>query len=614
MTWVESMNEDNKKSVREAFEEEYKSEKLPGIFEEEYSNLSCLSFRENRKVFLVERKIDGSKMILKVEKKDGRDILKTECEIFKIIVGNEKDLLFRNVGDEDYFLRPYYDGITLKSYIEHKCECSVEESIDLMLGICSEVRKLHLHEPPIIHRDLKPENIVIGVGGNCKIIDFDSAREYKEGEAHDTFYMGTAETAAPEQFGYRQTNVRTDVYGLGVLFIYMLSGQYSCGWLKNKKIPSEVLKFIDRCITFDPDRRYKNVDVLIGELRSLKRFKCRKGTFFFRTTIVLLLIALLLGIASILVYGQINKRKNITFTNSQIESAARLSLGIGDEEAFTTEMAESVKTLILCGDRVFTDEKEHDDFHNNNWDVYENDPRPENPVDTTDLRYFTNLEELSLCNCGITDIPDMTSIPLKTLDIRMNPIKNLDGLNCLDTLEIVNADYSELQDISGLKGANLQILKLFDVPINDFSVVGNMQNLKTLSTFRAKKSDIEVINRLEGLCELGLYNSDIESMDELSGLKALEILSLTGSFELHSLDGIENMTELYYLDASLSGLEDISSLSGHQKLAILRINNNMIVNYDVLSNLPALNSLEIDSSQEEAVNALNLEDINLNVR
>ena len=55
------------------------------------------------------------------------------------------------------------------------------------------------------------ENILLTEEGTCRIIDFDSAREYKPGEAHDTFYMGTEKTAAPEQFGFMQTDERTDI-------------------------------------------------------------------------------------------------------------------------------------------------------------------------------------------------------------------------------------------------------------------------------------------------------------------------------------------------------------------------------------------------------------------
>ncbi|MBQ2610307.1 MAG: serine/threonine protein kinase, partial [Butyrivibrio sp.] len=64
----------------------------------------------------------------------------------------------------------------------------------------------------IIYRDLKPSNIMLRPNGTITLIDFGTAREYKEENTGDTSYLGTRDYAAPEQFGgMGQTDARTDL-------------------------------------------------------------------------------------------------------------------------------------------------------------------------------------------------------------------------------------------------------------------------------------------------------------------------------------------------------------------------------------------------------------------
>ena len=112
----------------------------------------------------------------------------------------------------------YVDGENLEEYVQKHCPGD-KEKLQLALQLCEAVRFLHLMEPPIIHRDIKPSNILITGKGILKLIDFDASRQYKVLQnSGDTRLLGTAEYAAPEQFGYSQTDVRSDIYSMGVVF------------------------------------------------------------------------------------------------------------------------------------------------------------------------------------------------------------------------------------------------------------------------------------------------------------------------------------------------------------------------------------------------------------
>lgn len=91
--------------------------------------------------------------------------------------------------------------------------------------LCDAVSELHeLLDPPVIHRDLKPGNVMVSAAG-VTLIDLGIARTWREGGEQDTTHFGTRAYAPPEQFGFGQTDVTSDVYALGMLLFFCLAGR-----------------------------------------------------------------------------------------------------------------------------------------------------------------------------------------------------------------------------------------------------------------------------------------------------------------------------------------------------------------------------------------------------
>lgn len=103
---------------------------------------------------------------------------------------------------------------------------SEENAAFVIRSLCDILHKLHGNLPPIIHRDIKPSNIIFSSDGVVKLIDFNAARELRAEQNEDTRLMGTRRFAAPEQYGFGQSDPRTDIYALGITFYYMLTGDY----------------------------------------------------------------------------------------------------------------------------------------------------------------------------------------------------------------------------------------------------------------------------------------------------------------------------------------------------------------------------------------------------
>lgn len=139
---------------------------------------------------------------------------------------------------------------------------SPETAAGYMVELCKGLQLLHAHG--IIHRDIKPANIMISFDGSLKIIDFDISRFSSADAPHDTTILGTAGFAAPEQFGFTQTDNKSDIYAAGVLFGFMMTGQLP----DRRAITGPYAKIIQKCTMLDPEDRYPSVQALQLDIRT----------------------------------------------------------------------------------------------------------------------------------------------------------------------------------------------------------------------------------------------------------------------------------------------------------------------------------------------------------
>ena len=171
-------------------------------------------------------------------------------------------------GEDDVVVMEYVQGETLRDAVL-RCGASMELASDVFPRLCEAVSELHESlDAPIIHRDLKPSNIVISQG-RLAVIDLGIARLYRDGAHDDTRHFGTRAYAPPEQFGFGQTTVRSDVYALGMLLYFCLAGrdpdpEVREGGFCDPCIPDSVRAVLIEATQFDPARRFPDVRALRG--------------------------------------------------------------------------------------------------------------------------------------------------------------------------------------------------------------------------------------------------------------------------------------------------------------------------------------------------------------
>ena len=156
-----------------------------------------------------------------------RQGLIAETDILKRLNHPHLPSIIDVIDREDTFLivMDYIEGKALDYWLKKEGAQPQERVVEWAKQICDVFGYLHSRKPPIIYRDLKPANVMLKPDGQIMIIDFGTAREFKETSIEDTSCLGTQGYAAPEQYGgHGQTDARTDIYTLGATMYHLLTG------------------------------------------------------------------------------------------------------------------------------------------------------------------------------------------------------------------------------------------------------------------------------------------------------------------------------------------------------------------------------------------------------
>lgn len=206
-----------------------------------------------------------------------RQSLIVEIEMLKKMSHPYLPCIVDVIDQENSFLivMDYIEGNTLLQLLKEYGPQPQEYIVEWGKQLCEVLGYLHSREPAIIYRDLKPANVMLRPNGTIALIDFGTAREYKEDNIEDTTCLGTYGYAAPEQFGgMGQTDARTDVYCLGVTLYHLLTGHnpseppYELKKIREVRpdVSEGIERIILKCTQKNPDDRYKSCEELLYEL------------------------------------------------------------------------------------------------------------------------------------------------------------------------------------------------------------------------------------------------------------------------------------------------------------------------------------------------------------
>ena len=156
----------------------------------------------------------------------------------------------------------FVPGRTLSKVIETDGPLTSESTVSLGIELCEAAEELHRHG--IVHRDISPNNIVAAADG-AHLIDLGIARMRVEGASKDTTSLGTWGFASPEQYGFAQTDARSDVYSIGRVLGFALTGirpddeayEHALKAIL-EHAPAKLVHAITRACSFEPSARFQS--------------------------------------------------------------------------------------------------------------------------------------------------------------------------------------------------------------------------------------------------------------------------------------------------------------------------------------------------------------------
>lgn len=614
------MNSNNKDNINilngaTALEQFYQPDELPEHFFE-YKQLSCLKHSKNCCVYLVEK--NNIKYILKKNSDDSCDILMKEYDLLKTFNFSflPKVFDFYQTENENWLLREYIEGHTLYNIVETCGTYTKSIAINSTIKVIDLIIEMHSQNPPIIHRDIKPQNIVIMPNGQYKIIDIGSARNYNHEKDCDTIYSGTAATAAPEQFGYAQTDERTDIYALGMLILFLVTGNFDRDNINNIKISNEIKKIIIKCIEFDPEKRYQSAKELKTALLKLSKkmapdeisdINNRQNYKVLKIAEIVLLFVITVGIFGhlfILINTQRNQpdtekfEKPVEFIEPIIERAVRLALGYSEKRYIFTEDLTAVTALNIIGNEILPPEETKFPYPIP-YDDEERERIRGTISDLSDLSMLSNLKYLKLDAQRIEDISPLAGLPLEFISLQLNPLSDFTPLNKCEYIETLWIGHTLVKDLSFMRDlSHLDFLSLANNKyINTFEPIQGL-NITNLNMLYTSKKSYEPIVTLP-LQWINVSNLSVDELYTICSIQSLTTMNINHSIinDFKPFINSPNLQIIHFFECKINSTEGISELN---KVNILGIANTDITDISPLAEMPMLETLILSNTGHDA--------------
>jgi serine/threonine-protein kinase len=177
-----------------------------------------------------------------------------------------------------FIVMEYIEGFTLRDVIAEQGALGVNESLRYFAPVLSAMSAAH--KSGILHRDIKPENILISKDGRVKVADFGLAKGAQLGSTltvESSVILGSVSYLSPEQVERGLSDMRSDVYSLGIVLFEMLTGKkpfdgespiqiaymhvnenVAAPSTLNPAIPAELDEIVLKATANNPDKRFKD--------------------------------------------------------------------------------------------------------------------------------------------------------------------------------------------------------------------------------------------------------------------------------------------------------------------------------------------------------------------
>jgi hypothetical protein len=510
----------------EAFLSTFDDSRFPEDFLQHYELMECLSHNNLGETLLVKDRQTGQPYVAKCYPNQSLLSPTKESDLLKQLHHKGLPAYIGEHQNEGMccIVREFAPGKPLDRLVQER-PLAWQESVAIVVQLCEILMYLHCQTPHIIHRDIKPQNIIVDVQGNITLIDFGISRTYNETAQEDTQCFGTRNYAAPEQYGFAQTDCRSDIYSLGVLLCWLLTGKEDVQYA-GKGIPNRWLSnLVAKCTAFAPRDRYQSAaqvrDALTG------RTTRRNILSFLLLTLVILGAAFFFANS---LKAQIQEPAGVTFKEPLIEQAVRLELKKGAADTISEQDLLSITELYIFGDKAAADEKT---FSAYNKSFVNNDGTVQRGSISVldDLTKLKNLRRISLGYQNIVDLTPLAKlVHLESVDVHHNPIRDVTPLSRLPLLSSLVIFDTNVSDLTALRSCyRLSMVDAGYTPIRSLAALEGLSALRTLAMRKASLQSLEGIESFPILERIYLSETQLLDLSPLLDLPRLQLVEVDES-------------------------------------------------------------------------------------
>ncbi|MBR2571349.1 MAG: protein kinase [Clostridia bacterium] len=599
--------------------------------EADYRFITLLKEGNHRLTALHERKCDGVRAVIKAAWSDPEiALLENEEKLLARIhksTSPQAEFFPSVIGSRDsdgcrILILSYIEGCSMRDYVESEFGGSGIERTAAIRCVCAvldQLEFLHGMNPPILHRDIKPENVILDSEGRFHLIDLGISRTGSGGRKPDTLVMGTAQFAPPEQFGYRGTDIRSDLYSAGVLLRYCLTQEWEES--ADAGIDRDLRTIVEKATRFDPDRRYRTAKEMRRALEKARRASCGRGRRAAFAAIPAAVLALCIAL-----YAALSPRTDAaySFREPLIEQAVRSELGI-PQGSLTRARLEQISALHVFGKQIYRDDSEF-------WFLGEHAFPLDDSIGQAglwrenggiesleDIRALPNLEELCLYRQNIRDLSPLKGRKLSRVGIGFNPLADLSPLSGSDSITSLNLCCLSPASLAPVRTlANLRELCVAGVPVGDLSLLSSLP-ITRLNLADASYSETGALAGFTSLQSLTLskiypgipqqladlplreleithtWNVSLSDLKDLNGLERLSYATQEGETIGPEPLPFPNMREIDLKGVRLESLECLGQMT---KLETLGIYESQTDDFRGLEKLPALRTVYANEAQK----------------
>jgi serine/threonine protein kinase len=537
-------------------------------------------------------------------------------------------------GSSVFTLRVYTEGVSLEEYLENYPDVSEELTVHIIKELCDILEVLHSQPTPIIHRDITPSNVIIDPRDHSvTLIDFGASRKYCKESDCDTVAVATRGFAAPEQFGFAQTDARTDIYSLGIMLRYMLTGTIE----QRRLISNRALEMIvTKCNALDPKNRFQSA----GDLRkALLKTKSRTRRKISAAMALAACAVFAAGIAATMQMDFSRIQEPDTPMESPGETAppdrteyifaaeppAEPTPEPSPEPSPTSERPPPAMDAVASASPAEPHIPAESPSVTVTPDIIENrfiamppveptprpSPQPSTPPEWSPLSLrpveYTFIEPLiekaARLMLGKEEGEPITLGELATItDINIyggyvsncfhgtdldrpqytgyGNLRSLEDLRTMTNLRSLRLQNQPLTDISPLaENQRLERIGIYNCNVSDISPLTALPRLQTIYLESTLVSDYSALSRINELRSLTiLHEKGVKKITELGDISGLSVLDLSYTV-LESLEGVENIPWLIHLKVSGTSVRDFSLLNDRNafpRLTVFEISEDMV--------------------------------------